>query len=335
MGKETGISWTDATWNIAIGCSKVDEDCKFCYMYRDAERYGYDAKSVRKTKTVFDLPLKIKEPSKIFTSSLTDVFHPDIDSYRSEMWDIIRKCPHHTFQILTKRPERIIEHLPDDWGEGWDNVWLGTSIGSAKGYSRYFSLIKVPAKVRFLSLEPLHEDILKMNSVVVLPCDLTKEKQEEIYERQKNTDPLFIYESISCQVEPITPFDGISWVIIGGESGNEAGKYRYRPCKLEWIESIVHACKEAEIPVFVKQLGTHLSKEMGLKDRHGADINEWPEHLRIREFPKEELPSCSNCQYFNTETDPNKGTCTHKGNEPCQDIQDAKEKWCLLHDKKQ
>jgi protein gp37 len=251
MAKESAIQWTDATWNIARGCTKVDEDCKFCYMYRDSmDSTRYNPLNVVRTKTVFNLPLKLKEPSKIFTCSLTDFFHEAIDSYRNEAWDIIRQCPQHTFQILTKRPERIMEHLPEDWGDGWDNVWMGTSVGSQKAISRLHELENVTAKVKFVSFEPLHTRIS-------------------------------------------TSFVGnIDWIIIGGESGNENGKYRYRPCELEWIEYIVNSYINAgsegytrETAIFVKQLGTHLAKKMGLKDRHGGDINEWPEHLRIRQFP--------------------------------------------------
>jgi protein gp37 len=79
--------------------------------------------------------------------------------------------------------------------------------------------------------------------------------------------------------------DLIDWVIVGGESGNETGKYRYRPCDIKWIENIVDDCKAEGVAVFVKQLGTYLSKQLGLKDRHGGIIDEWPEHLRVREFP--------------------------------------------------
>jgi protein gp37 len=82
-------------------------------------------------------------------------------------------------------------------------------------------------------------------------------------------------------LESLKYFD---WVIVGGESGNETGQYRYRPCNLEWIESIIDNCGEFGVPVFVKQLGTHLSKEMGLKDRHGGDISEWPKYIQIRQF---------------------------------------------------
>lgn len=275
MGENSHIQWTDATWNIARGCTKVDEDCKFCYMYRDSfDSTRYNPLNVVRTKTVFNLPLKLKEPSKIFTSSLTDVFHPAIDSYRNEMWDIIRQCPHHTFQILTKRPERITEHLPEDWGDGWGNVWLGTSVGSQKAIQRATELLTVKSKTRFLSLEPLWEQI-----------DLTECQMPGEYGRWPNEYYVNVLTKMDDEhFHNVHP--KIDWVIVGGESGNETGKYRYRPCELEWIERIIKDCQQEDIPVFVKQLGTHLSKKMGLKNRHGGDISEWPEHLRIREFPK-------------------------------------------------
>ena len=131
---QTSIQWTDYSWNIAVGCTKVDADCLNCYMYRDSlKETRYNPREIKKTKTVFNLPLRIKVPSKIFTCSLTDFFHEGIDSYRIEAWDIIRQCPQHIFQILTKRPERIINHLPTYWDEIRDRVWLGTSVGSQNG----------------------------------------------------------------------------------------------------------------------------------------------------------------------------------------------------------
>lgn len=246
---KTNIEWTDYTWNIARGCTKVDEDCKFCYMYRDSfNNTRYDPLQVVRTKTVFNRPLKIEEPSKIFTCSLTDFFHEAIDSYRHEAWDIIRQCPQHTFQILTKRPERIKECLPPFWKEIRGRIWLGTSIGSQDSIHRLDALLdnNIFETIFFLSLEPLHGKI-------ILPRQTLKWN--------------------------------IDWVIVGGESGNETGKYRYRPCELEWIESIVSQCKTARVPVFVKQLGTHLSKKLGMTDRHGGNIDEFPEHLQIRQFP--------------------------------------------------
>lgn len=256
--KNSNIQWTDHTWNIAVGCRKVDEDCKFCYMYRDSfDGKRYNPKEVRRTKTVFNLPMKIKEPSKIFTCSLTDFFIEEIDPYRAEAWDIIRKCPQHTFQILTKRPERILDCLPEDVSK-FKNLWVGTSIGqdSKEALTRLSFLFHAADQVKtflpFLSIEPLYGDVARLLKV----------------------------RSFSFRYF-------IRWVIIGGESGNNNGKYRYRECKLEWIEEIVNICRASGIPVFVKQLGTHLAKELKLKDRHGADISEFPEHLRIREFPRE------------------------------------------------
>lgn len=259
MGSSSKIQWTDATWNIAVGCSKVDADCKFCYMYRQSlNATRYKPNEVRRTKGVFKMPLRLTTPSKIFTSSLTDFFHEDIDMYRAEAWEIIRQCPEHTFQILTKRPERIEACLPKDWGEGWPNVWLGTSVGSQEGIHRAITLSKIDAVVKFLSLEPLHG-----------PIDLKEAK-------------FYVGEPLDEWFNVLPAFE---WVIVGGESGNENGKYRYRECRLEWIESIVKCCELDHIPVFVKQMGTHLAKELKMKDRHGGDIDEFPEHLKIRKFP--------------------------------------------------
>ena len=248
MGK-TQIQWTDYSWNVARGCTKVDEDCKFCYMYRDSfDGKRYNPREVVRTKTVFNLPLKIKEPSKIFTCSLTDFFHEAIDEYREECWDIIRRCPQHTFQILTKRPERILSNLPADWNDGWKNVWLGTSIGSNKALKRAYELLGIPTRTRFISFEPLHENI-------ELFFDLSETME----------------------------FD---WVIVGGESGHETGQYRYRRCEIAWIDNIVNHFSGCGVPVFVKQLGTYLSKQLNMSDRHGGNIDEFPEQLKIREFPK-------------------------------------------------
>ncbi len=264
MAETSSIQWTDATWNIAVGCTKVDEDCKYCYMYRGSlDNKRYDPKVVRKTKTVFNLPLKLKWPTKIFTSSLTDVFHEGCDYFREEMWDIIRKCPQHTFQILTKRPERIMDHLPADWGMGWDNVWLGVSAGSQVAYqTRVEILLHIPCKTRFVSIEPLHQYV-----------DVTDGSYDTML-----TNPL-------TGIGDFHPTPKIHWIIVGGESGNENGKYLYRPCELSWILDIVTKCQVYKIPVFVKQLGTYLSKQLELKSRHGGDMSEWPSTLQIRQFP--------------------------------------------------
>lgn len=299
MATISKISWTDATWNIAIGCSKVDSDCKFCYMYRQSlsgTRYKPDQVTQTKISGVFTFPLRYKETKSavwhgkplIFTSSLTDVFHPDIDSFRDEMWDIIRKCPHLIFQILTKRPERILECLPDDWGDGWDNVWIGTSVGSnsGNGRRRISDLLLVPAKIRFASVEPIHE-------MVDLSDCIEYQGDGFSYRTNAYTGITYIWDANGkdgIYNHGSEQGNKLDWVIIGGESGNDNGKYKYRPANIEWFNEIVKNCEKNNIPVFVKQLGTHLSKEYDLKDRHGADMNEWPfwmSHLKHRKFPHE------------------------------------------------
>lgn len=259
MAQKSNIQWTDATWNIARGCTKVDEDCKYCYMYRDSmNNTRYNPLQVVKTKTVFNMPLSLKEPSRIFTCSLTDFFHEGCDDFRNEAWDIIRKCPQHTFQILTKRPERIAKNLPKDWNENFNHVWIGTSIGSNKGLHRMYDLmdafnyyknggIELRKPVAFISFEPL-------------------------------------YEFIDCNFD-VSTLIWFDWVIVGGESGNDTGKYRYRNCKVEWMEEIVYSFKGCGSAVFVKQMGTYLAKELKMSDRHGGNIEEFPEQLKIREFP--------------------------------------------------
>jgi protein gp37 len=277
MATKSNIQWTDATWNIARGCTKVDEDCKYCYMYRDSLKgTRYEPKQVTRTKTVFNLPLRLKEPSKIFTSSLTDFFHEDIDGFRHEAWDIIRRCPQHTFQILTKRPERIVAHLPDGWGTGWHNVWIGTSSGHNDSEKRVRDLISARfiggIKTIFLSLEPMHGRVTYL---------------KDFYFIGRGFDHLH-------PTSRTTIAEMLDWVIVGGESGNENGMYRYRSCDLEWIENVVKQCRSAHTSVFVKQLGTHLAKQLKLSDRHGGNIEEWPEHLRIREFPKGKVEEVNN-----------------------------------------
>lgn len=282
MGTKSQIQWTDATWNVARGCRKVDADCKFCYMYRDSmNETRYNPREIKRTKTVFDMPLKLKEPSKIFTCSLTDFFLEELDEYRNEAWDIIRKCPQHTFQILTKRPENILSRLPEDWGDGWDNVWLGTSVGSNESGHRIALLSDVPAKTRFLSIEPMHGpvEIGRNYSYRGFGTKCTSCSGTGRYNDNFKT------ECPDCNCSGVNQ-NPIHWVIVGGESGNDTGKYRYRPCQLEWIERIVAECKENNVAVFVKQLGTHLAKELNMKDRHGGDITEFPASLQIREFPK-------------------------------------------------
>lgn len=258
----------------------VSEGCKYCYMMRDFGKrpqwQEVNGTVYRVSKSTFEAPLvwhKKREKGfggrrlKVFTSSLTDVFHPSIDVFRHEMWEIIKKCPDFDFQILTKRSDRMIDCLPDDWGEGYDNVWLGVSIESDKVLHRIEDLHEVDAKVKFLSVEPLLGEI-----------DLRK----YLYREYVNYDNSPFIEGESY----------IDWVIIGGESGNENGKWLYRPMEIEWAKKVIKDCREQNVSVFVKQLGTYASKiiiadgyEIG---RHGVELDNLLKELQflnLREFP--------------------------------------------------
>lgn len=226
MGASSAIEWTEATWNPWHGCAKISPGCAHCYMYRDKRRYGQDPAAVVRSKTSFDAPRKWRQPRIIFTCSWSDFFIEQADSWRNEAWEVIRSTPQHTYQILTKRPERISVHLPYDWP--LQNVWLGVSIENSRFYWRIEKLRDVQAAVRFLSIEPL-----------LAPMDAL-------------------------------PLDGISWVIVGGESGP-----RCRPMKPEWVRDIRDQCSGAGIPFFFKQWGGK-RKEVNGRVLDGAMWNAMP-----------------------------------------------------------
>lgn len=246
----THINWTDLTWNPWSGCSKVSQGCKFCYMDNFEIKNGRDPKIVKRTsKLTFEKPLKISTPSKIFTCSMSDFFHPVADEWRKEAWDIIKRTPHHTYQILTKRPERIKEHLPDDWcREYYSHVWLGVSVenNDPEIKDRIRILREVPCEIRFISFEPLLDDV----------------KLE------------------------IDQLDGIHWGIIGGESGKfKNGKIPlFREANPEWFRNLVKTLKNAGVSVWFKQAGTHLAIKYKMKGK-GDLLSQIPQDLRLREMP--------------------------------------------------
>ncbi len=260
MGKETHIEWATATHNFWDGCKKVSKGCENCYMFRHKHRFQEDATIINKApEPRFSLPKKWKKPEVIFTCSMSDFFIKEADEWREEAWQVIRDTPQHTYLILTKRINRVLKCLPADWGKGYPNVWIGVSVESQKTANhRIPKLFEIPAKVRFLSVEPLLEQI-----------DL------------KPFLNVFVPEPVNTWMFPI------HWVIVGGETGNDNGEYIYRPTKTEWIREIMADCAENEIPVFVKQLGTHLYRELKLTDRAGGNFEDpnFPPMLKKREFP--------------------------------------------------
>ena len=156
MAKESGIEWTDATWNPWMGCTKVSAGCKNCYMFREQKRYGHDPEVIRKSKTTFRDPLKWKESRMIFVCSWSDFAHEDVPLiWVDDAWEIMRQATQHTFLILTKRPHDLKQLLPDDWGEGYSNVWVGVTVENQENDWRLVALEEIPAVVRFVSAEPL------------------------------------------------------------------------------------------------------------------------------------------------------------------------------------
>ena len=156
MGQNSDVQWTDSTHNFWYGCHKVSPGCKFCYMYRDMVRYGRDPKAVTRAKG-FDKPLSWKQPQRVFVNSWSDFFIEEADDWRDEAWGIIKRTPHLTYQILTKRPENIKDRLPADWGQGWPNVWLGVSVESEAYFWRIVELSEIDCQVAFVSYEPALE----------------------------------------------------------------------------------------------------------------------------------------------------------------------------------
>ena len=161
MAQNSTIEWTEATWNPVTGCTKVSPGCKFCYAERMALRLKAmgqpryrDGFKVTLQDDLVELPLKWRQPRTIFVNSMSDLFHRDIPTeFIQRCFETMRKASQHTFQVLTKRPERVLELAADlPWPS---NVWMGTSVENADYVWRIHELQQVPAAVRFLSVEPL------------------------------------------------------------------------------------------------------------------------------------------------------------------------------------
>lgn len=161
MAYDSAIEWTQSTWNPVTGCTKVSQGCKNCYAERLAKRLQAmgnpryaNGFQVTLHPDLVELPLAWTRPRLIFVNSMSDLFHEDVPAefIRDVFWTMV-KASHHTFQVLTKRPQRAFA-LSD--GLPWPpNVWLGTSVESALVLPRISWLQRVPAKIRFLSVEPL------------------------------------------------------------------------------------------------------------------------------------------------------------------------------------
>jgi len=277
---KTKISWTDYTINPSVGCPLplCSEGCTHCYARKLHNSRHKAFKTGKKLPIQYAKPfeemqlfpgrmeavLRKKKPCKVFVGSMTDIFHKSIPfEFIDKVMAAIALCPQHTFQVLTKRPERMLEYInwesvePDIIGRHnrgqkidasghrgshicgftncrWPikNLWLGVTVEHPDYKSRIDTLRQIPAAVRFLSIEPCMANMGELN------------------------------------------LEDIDWIIVGVESGPKA-----RYCPVENIRSIVEQCKAAGVAVFVKQI--HLNgKAKAIKD-----INLFPEDLKIRQFP--------------------------------------------------
>lgn len=223
---KTKIQWTERTWNPVTGCSKVSEGCRNCYAETMAkrlqgmgqQRYA-NAFSLTIHPDALDEPKQVKKPSMFFVCSMADLFHKDVPfDFVDKVMETIEACPRHTFQILTKRPERMVEYfirrakrlhrlfdLPD-------NVWVGVTVESEREIPRISVLRRLlthSENIKFISCEPLLGDLGMLNLAAI---DL---------------------------------------VIVGGESGPQA-----RPMQKQWVLNIMRQCEEQCVNFFFKQWGT-------------------------------------------------------------------------------
>ena len=156
MATDSSISWTGHSYNPWWSCHEVSPGCAHCYARTLMLKFGKEWHKVARTgDATFYAPLKKwHAPDFVFTCSMGDFMHADADEWRPEVWDNIRRTSHLTYQILTKRIERAEACLPPDWGDGYANVWLGTSIENDRFVHRADILRRIPALVRFISYEP-------------------------------------------------------------------------------------------------------------------------------------------------------------------------------------
>jgi len=272
MGDKSAIEWTDSTWNPIRGtkgmwtCTKVSPGCTHCYAERlnmskrhgSGPAYVVGADTVRLDERVLLDPTRWRQPRKIFVCSMTDLFGEWVpDEWINQVWTVMGQARHHTFQVLTKRPERIPDFQAAYRGGGFlGNVWLGVSAeDQQRADERIPLLLQIPAAVRFLSLEPL-----------LGPIDL----------RGCPSCGNFYRNGHDCETDnPTTPID---WVIVGGESGGSPERalvyqrpsdpmqpYRFcvRPQAEEWVRSIRDQCVAAGVPFFFKQWGGRTPKSGG------------------------------------------------------------------------
>ena len=295
MGARTGIAWTDATWNVLRGCSRISAGCQRCYAERDAGRMSsgaYDGLvkkmgdewrwtgEVRFVPELLDVPLRWRRPRRIFVNSMSDMFHEKVErSWLDAIFGVMARAVHergHSFQVLTKRPERMCDELkryaahydagdlsdmlgPDDgytpFDDAWfpfKGIWLGVSVeDQATADARIPRLLQTPAAVRFVSYEPALEAV-----------DFTRLRNDWGGSVDMVIDALGGKTVAAwCGRRTVPDYDigvKLDWLILGGESGPG-----HRPLEIAWVDSVAAQCQAANIPLFVKQDSGYRAGQQG------------------------------------------------------------------------
>lgn len=252
MGQNTAIEWTDHTFNPWQGCIRVSPGCQHCYAETLSNRWGKDiwgpgSKRERTSAANWRKPLQWSRQAqkegrryKVFCASMADVFEDNeqVKSWRLDLFLLISNTPNLDWQILTKRPDVAREFFEQRPGLLLPNIWMGTSVENQEyADKRIPELLKIPAKVRFLSVEPL-----------LGPIDLSGRTVDSVWfdAEYAQVDP-HLSEIVECEGWPI------HWVIVGGESGHGA-----RPMHPEWVRKIRDECQAAGVAFFFKQWGEYV-----------------------------------------------------------------------------
>lgn len=313
----TNIEWASnpdgtggETWNPVSGCTRASAGCDNCYAVTMTKRLAAMGQEkyqglVNEGKSHFNgvvkchedaltIPLKWKKPRTIFVNSMSDLFHRDVPfSFIGQVFDVIRTTPWHTYQVLSKRPEIMAGFTEMFYRECMakhsdpiPNLWLGTSVeNQAAADERIPHLLRCPAAVRFLSVEPM------LGAV-----DISRwayDRDAEIKSAMRG--PMALNRD---QADSVTPEVELHWVICGGESGAKA-----RIFDLQWARDLRDQCAAAGVPFFMKQLGSNArsfanetQRQLGgvyvleHSDGKGGDMERWEEGLRVRQMPERGKP---------------------------------------------
>jgi len=267
------IEWTDVTWNPVTGCAKVSEGCRNCYAERMAKRLrgrcGYPADDpfrVTLHPGRLDQPMRWRKPRIVFACSMGDLFHENVPlAYVMSVLLAMRSSPRHTFLLLTKRPGQARDTLGQcaaSVAGSWPlpNVWLGVSIeDQAAANERIPILLDTPAAHRFVSVEPLLEEIRFSENPHSRICGVCCDAAAYSLDL-----PAFAERCFKC---PSGSLSSLDWVICGGETGPGA-----RPMPPDWARLLRDQCREAGVPFFFKQMSGRATT---------------PEDLAVREWPRE------------------------------------------------